>query len=315
VPESGDEDETDSPPVKKARPSLDPADLKDDEEGESDFLPKPKGRRTATAKRGKPVANGRTAGRTGRMSRSTTVDEASDGQEDSDDEVKPVRTNGRASKRSTEDDAMYDSDEDSKPVRKPKSTAKARTSRAAPKARAKHVIEDSDDSDDGEGSSIGPHAKPKAENTQEGQDGDMATADSTAAIGGHVEEEEDEKSLFDPPPMPTPSSLPQTMAEEPAGPKSRLVIHKMVLVNFKSYAGRQEIGPFHKVSVSITLLSAINSLLSLVIFFYRRPQWLRKIQHYRRSSVRVWVSSLEDETGQVIRAYPQLCALSRPSGL
>lgn len=32
----------------------------------------------------------------------------------------------------------------------------------------------------------------------------------------------------------------------PAAPKSRLVIHKMVLVNFKSYAGRQEIGPFHK---------------------------------------------------------------------
>ena len=28
----------------------------------------------------------------------------------------------------------------------------------------------------------------------------------------------------------------------------RLVIHKMVLNNFKSYAGRVEIGPFHKVS-------------------------------------------------------------------
>ncbi|KAI6012790.1 RecF/RecN/SMC N terminal domain-containing protein [Pisolithus orientalis] len=35
-------------------------------------------------------------------------------------------------------------------------------------------------------------------------------------------------------------------AEEPSGPRSRLVIHKMALVNFKSYAGRQEIGPFHK---------------------------------------------------------------------
>ena len=61
------------------------------------------------------------------------------------------------------------------------------------------------------------------------------------------EEEEEERSLFDPPPMPEPSSLPQAMPEEPAGPKSRLVIHKMVLINFKSYAGRQEIGPFHKV--------------------------------------------------------------------
>jgi len=35
--------------------------------------------------------------------------------------------------------------------------------------------------------------------------------------------------------------------EEDKGPKPRLVIHKIVLVNFKSYAGRQEIGPFHKV--------------------------------------------------------------------
>ncbi|CAE7140351.1 unnamed protein product [Rhizoctonia solani] len=34
--------------------------------------------------------------------------------------------------------------------------------------------------------------------------------------------------------------------EAPVGPKKRLVIHKMALVNFKSYAGRQEIGPFHK---------------------------------------------------------------------
>ncbi|KAG9077699.1 Structural maintenance of chromosomes protein 4, partial [Ceratobasidium sp. UAMH 11750] len=34
--------------------------------------------------------------------------------------------------------------------------------------------------------------------------------------------------------------------EEPKGPKKRLVIHKIALVNFKSYAGRQEIGPFHK---------------------------------------------------------------------
>ena len=32
----------------------------------------------------------------------------------------------------------------------------------------------------------------------------------------------------------------------PTAPKTRLTIHKMVLQDFKSYAGRQEIGPFHK---------------------------------------------------------------------
>ena len=33
---------------------------------------------------------------------------------------------------------------------------------------------------------------------------------------------------------------------EPTAPKPRLVIKEMVLDNFKSYAGPQTIGPFHK---------------------------------------------------------------------
>ena len=45
---------------------------------------------------------------------------------------------------------------------------------------------------------------------------------------------------------PRPSAVPEE-PEIDAGPKARLVIHKMALVNFKSYKGRQEIGPFHKV--------------------------------------------------------------------
>ena len=32
---------------------------------------------------------------------------------------------------------------------------------------------------------------------------------------------------------------------EDTGPKPRIVITNLVLVNFKSYAGRQEVGPFH----------------------------------------------------------------------
>jgi structural maintenance of chromosome 4 len=42
-----------------------------------------------------------------------------------------------------------------------------------------------------------------------------------------------------------PNPIPQL--EPPNGPIARLVIHKLVLVDFKSYAGRQVIGPFHKV--------------------------------------------------------------------
>ena len=36
------------------------------------------------------------------------------------------------------------------------------------------------------------------------------------------------------------------MADGSANPKPRLVIKEMVLYNFKSYAGEQRIGPFHK---------------------------------------------------------------------
>ena len=71
-----------------------------------------------------------------------------------------------------------------------------------------------------------------------------------------VEQPEDEEtSLLEPnPSTPIPStSQIQLPPEEPQGPKSRLVIHKMALVNFKSYAGRQEIGPFHKVGYSFVV--------------------------------------------------------------
>ena len=42
------------------------------------------------------------------------------------------------------------------------------------------------------------------------------------------------------------SVAPPPEPEKPAGPVERLVIHKLVLRDFKSYAGTQEIGPFHK---------------------------------------------------------------------
>lgn len=40
-------------------------------------------------------------------------------------------------------------------------------------------------------------------------------------------------------------SLVQPIVEEPTGPKPRMVITHLVLTNFKSYAGRQVVGPFH----------------------------------------------------------------------
>lgn len=60
----------------------------------------------------------------------------------------------------------------------------------------------------------------------------------------HANAEPDLTHLITPArPVATPSRPMPVVKQEP---KKRLVIHKMVLENFKSYAGRQDIGPFHK---------------------------------------------------------------------
>ncbi|KAJ7733746.1 RecF/RecN/SMC protein [Mycena maculata] len=171
---------------------------------------------------------------------------------------------------SRDEEAEVNSDEDSKPKAK----------RAAPQARrvvpisddeesAEEAISDFEDDIDTKPASNrtkgkrATKSKPKVAPTKSKARAsvapprpDPAEADPpvvTTAPAPNIEEEEDEeeKSLFDPPPMPTPSQFAQPVVEEPTGPKSRLVIHKMVLVDFKSYAGRQEIGPFHKSFSSI----------------------------------------------------------------
>lgn len=60
------------------------------------------------------------------------------------------------------------------------------------------------------------------------------------------EEEGAESHLVDSITTPPPETLAQSTHEQLSGPQTRLVIHKIVLINFKSYAGRQIIGPFHK---------------------------------------------------------------------
>jgi structural maintenance of chromosome 4 len=64
-----------------------------------------------------------------------------------------------------------------------------------------------------------------------------------------VELDDEENIVLEPPtPRPPPIFSPAKPTQsEDTGPRPRLVIHKLALVNFKSYAGRQEIGPFHKV--------------------------------------------------------------------
>ncbi|KAF2459609.1 structural maintenance of chromosomes protein 4 [Lineolata rhizophorae] len=41
------------------------------------------------------------------------------------------------------------------------------------------------------------------------------------------------------------NAMPASLSQEPGPPKSRIVITYLTLTNFKSYAGKQEVGPFH----------------------------------------------------------------------
>jgi structural maintenance of chromosome 4 len=68
-------------------------------------------------------------------------------------------------------------------------------------------------------------------------------------VAAPVELDDEENIVLEPStPRPPPIFSPAKPTQpEDTSPKPRLVIHKLALVNFKSYAGRQEIGPFHKV--------------------------------------------------------------------
>ncbi|KAJ9102655.1 hypothetical protein QFC19_004764 [Naganishia cerealis] len=94
--------------------------------------------------------------------------------------------------------------------------------------------------------------------------------------------------------------------------KKRLVIHKLVLVDFKSYAGRQEIGPFHKSFSAIVgpngsgKSNTIDAL--LFVFGYRaskmRQGKLSELIHHSAGheriescSVEVWFREIVDTPG------------------
>ncbi|TCD63502.1 hypothetical protein EIP91_005335 [Steccherinum ochraceum] len=86
---------------------------------------------------------------------------------------------------------------------------------------------------------------PILEDEDEELDDAVAAPVEAPSMADNAPPAEDEASLLDNPPNP---QIQTAVEEESQGPKPRLVIYKMALVNFKSYAGRQEIGPFHKAS-------------------------------------------------------------------
>lgn len=121
----------------------------------------------------------------------------------------------------------------------------------------------------------------------------------------------------------TPESRPATLAPAqasapavPAGPKTRLTIHKMVLQDFKSYAGRQEIGPFHKSFSAVVGPNGSgksNVIDALLFVFGWRANKMRQgklgelihnsagKENLPNCTVEVWFREIEDLVSRVTR--------------
>jgi hypothetical protein len=128
-----------------------------------------------------------------------------------------------------EDDAEHDEDADAQKKKKAKAS---KTPLKAAKSKAQPVVNDDDDDDDA-----------------------VEHADT------HVRDRELDAEFAEPLRAAAVSSAVQNAA--PVRPSTRLIIKEMVLENFKSYAGTQLIGPFHKVRLPLsTFLTA-----SFLIFF------------------------------------------------
>jgi hypothetical protein len=141
----------------------------------------------------------------------------------------------------------------------------------------------------------------------------VAAADDAEHADTHVVDRALEAEFAEPLRAAVLSSPAQKAA--PVRPSTRLIIKEMVLENFKSYAGTQLIGPFHKVRLRSTFLTAsfFGFFLTASFFFFffqffsvlfccRRPQRQRQVERDRCAAVCVWSAVEADPVGQGRRA-------------
>ncbi len=336
VQESEEEwDKEDSPPpVKKSRPSLSKAD--EDDEDEYEEVKPSRSRRAPPRKT--PSAGGR-KGKAVAPKQESDDEVMPSGSASEEEEAKPKARARKAAVKKEPVDVSDDEDEEQfrpKPALRGRKSASVRVSeppsrRGRPSAsskgktpastRGKRGVKKVEEEEDAEEEEPEPHQVTSNSRIEERKpDGNESDAlsyaeapqitiqPSSSRLPAVDEEEvEEEHSLLEHdvvvPMTPQPKAhIQATIVEEPQGPKARLVIHKMALVNFKSYAGRQEIGPFHKV-YSIPLSFHGSTDHSLELFCNRRAQRLRKVKHHRCATVRVWLPRVENETRQALRAH------------
>ena len=132
--------------------------------------------------------------------------------------------------------------------------------------------------------------------------------------------DEEEHSLLDPPISTIPlREVPQPPPPppEPEGPKARLVIHKMALINFKSYAGRQDIGPFHKVRFSDPAHKFMcwYNRTPAVVLSYSWAERIWQVEHHRCAALRLRFPCDQDASREALRTHSQLGEVPGPSGM
>ncbi|KAF8586245.1 RecF/RecN/SMC protein [Ramaria rubella] len=163
--------------------------------------------------------------------------------------------------------------EDGPPVKKSKLHFLAKTSQREPSA-GEGDLEESDSVDvvDDMSKTIIPPTS-------------RSSSEAGSVVENHLGSPDIEKK--NDPSQPSEENIPRSTApsrhihsEEDAKPsKARLVIHKLMLVNFKSYAGRQEIGPFHKSFSAIVGPNGSgksNTIDALLFVFGNRASKLRQ---------------------------------------
>ncbi|EST05106.1 RecF/RecN/SMC, N-terminal [Kalmanozyma brasiliensis GHG001] len=226
------------------------------------------------------------------------------------------------------------------------------------KSRAKRVVESEDEEEEEDEDAVDESLSLARDDDEEDEEDEViqsptarrgvkaakpATAAKAKALPVKKEEEADEsdasdvsfkeaRSVTPEPATASSQDVPQTPSSSllkqiatpakpaaPAGPLKRLVIHKMVLNDFKSYAGRQEIGPFHKSFSSVVgpngsgKSNVIDSL--LFVFGWRatkmRQGKLSELIHNSagkenlpQCSVEVWFREIIDLPGDGFKVVP-----------
>ncbi|KAI5119782.1 hypothetical protein M0805_009253 [Coniferiporia weirii] len=234
-------DDVPSPPKRSRTESVEP-----DDEEEEEEEPTSKGRRGASKPSRRAPARSTKGSRKVDSDSEDSSPAEEEAAESSEEEVKPKRK-GRPPSKSAPRTA---------PVSRSKKPAATKPKKAVKK---EEVIDETDE--ELEADLVTPRAsrvqkRVSVDNgTEKELEGSVTPGRQSVSKSQQEEESDDEpeQSLLDDHPI---TAVPRSrlsvvpplpaVEEEPQGPKSRLVIHKMALVNFKSYAGRQVIGPFHK---------------------------------------------------------------------